>query len=107
VIRPTCQKSRNAAGGESDDKDDDTRGFHNASLSTEHAAAHEAATATPTHRPNASRLEGFQQVNVKAWLMRRIQIELVVGHSMDSARSPPDAARGSHIASDFMKDVSG
>jgi hypothetical protein len=28
---------------------------------------------------------GFQQVNVKAWLMRRIQIELIVGFSTPAA----------------------
>src|SRR6266540_2157904 len=80
-VRPAGKESRDAAGSKGDDEYDDTRGFHNASLSTNHAATRRVATVTGSPRPIRGRACRFHQVKVKAWLMRRIQIELIVGHS--------------------------
>src|SRR6476659_8215123 len=59
------------------------------------------ATADTTPRPTRGRACRFQQLNVKAWLMRRIQIELIVGHPIGCE------LRGRYEVSVAIQDVSG
>jgi len=61
----TRQIRRNAARSDGHTKYDETRGFHYASLPDD-ASARSAVMAE------------FDQLNVKAWLMRRIQIALIL-----------------------------
>jgi hypothetical protein len=72
------QQRGNAASGDGDHEHNDTRGFH--TLHFPLITLRPNATATATRRPNRNVVvhRGFQQLNVKAWLMRRIQIELIV-----------------------------
>ena len=73
------QQRGDAAGGEGNDENNDTRGFHTLHF------PHDAATDSRRHfdtmpPPNTwSAHSGFQQAKVNSWLMSRIQIELMNG----------------------------
>src|SRR5438477_5665153 len=73
LVRSARKKSRDPAGGESNDEHDDARGFHDASPSKRC----KPPAAIAHRRPSiVAASGGFQQAKVKAWLTRRIQIEI-------------------------------
>ena len=82
---PAGEQRGDTAGGEGDDEHNDTRGFHTLHF------PHDAVTDTGRNcrrRPDRYVVaHGFQQLNVNAWLMRRIQIELIDVARLRSVRA--------------------